>query len=176
MTRHDKPRGQAMVEFALVIPIFILLMVALFDFGRVIWVNDTLATAAREAARYAIVHGGSATTLCPAGPPGPDSQVPATDCPPYPNGTAYPTGSREAIKDVARRWASSTGNLTVSVCYGVVTTCANDADQVTTPAPTNERGTQVTVTVSALVDLSVPSLVGFSGFNLSASSTMLVNH
>jgi Flp pilus assembly protein TadG len=177
MTRGDKPRGQALVEFALVIPIFILLMVALFDFGRVIWVNDTLATAAREAARYAIVHGGSATTLCPAGPPGPDSPAPGTNCPPFPNGTAYPTGSREAIKDVAERWASATGgSLDVSVCYGTVTTCANDADQVTTPAPTNKRGTKVTVTVTAVVDLSVPSLVGFSGFSLSATSTMLVNH
>ena len=57
MTRSDRSRGQAMVEFALVIPVFILLMVGIFDLGRVVWVNDTLATAAREAARFAIGHG-----------------------------------------------------------------------------------------------------------------------
>lgn len=66
MTRHDKPRGQAMVEFALILPVFLLLLVGLFDLGRVIWVNDTLATAAREAGRFAIVHGGK--SLCPVGP------------------------------------------------------------------------------------------------------------
>jgi hypothetical protein len=32
------------------------------------------------------------------------------------------------------------------------------------------------VTVTSTVGLSLPSLVGFSGFDLSATSTMLVNH
>ena len=41
---------------------------------------------------------------------------------------------------------------------------------------TNARGMQVTVSVTSVVDLSVPSLVGFEGFSLQASSTMLVNH
>jgi hypothetical protein len=173
MTRHTKPRGQAMVEFALVIPVFLLLLIGLFDFGRVIWVNDTLATAAREAVRYAIVHGGSASTLCPAGPPGPNSPAPDSSCPPFPDGTAYPSGSLQAIKDVAERWAIGSGNVTVSVCYGAVTSCANDVGAV---GATNERGTQVTVTVTSTVNLAAPSLLGFGGFDLSATSTMLVNH
>ena len=172
MTRSDRSRGQAMVEFALVIPIFILLMVGLFDLGRVVWVNDTLATAAREAARFAIVHGGSEANLCPVGPPATTAVIPA----PGP-GCLFPSPSRQAIKDVAQKWASGTSaNVTVSVCYGVVTTCSGDVDQATNPAQTNARGTQVTVTVSSVVDLSVPSLAGFSGFSLSATSTMLVNH
>ncbi len=169
MTRRDKPRGQAMVEFALVIPVFILLMVGLFDFGRVIWVNDTLSTAAREAARFAIVHG--ATAPCPVGPAPAGTELPA------PSATCDPSPSRQSIKDVAMRWASGTSStVTVSVCYGVVTTCSGDTDQAITPAPTNARGNHVTVTVTSVVGLSVPSLVGFSGFSLSASSTMLVNH
>ena len=170
MTRRDKPRGQAMVEFALVIPIFTLLMVGLFDLGRVVWVNDTLATAAREAARYAIVHGDKAD--CPVGPAPAGTEIPGAggSCP-------YPSPSRQGIKDVAHKWAAGTSaNVTVSVCYGVVTTCSGDADQAINPAPTNTRGTRVTVTVTSTVGLSVPSLVGFSGFNLQASSTMLVNH
>lgn len=170
MTRHERPRGQAMVEFALVIPVFILLMVGLFDLGRVVWVNDTLATAAREAVRYAIVHG--PTSACPVGPIASTADVPvaSVSCP-------YPSPSRQAIKDVANKWAAGTSSdVTVSVCYGVVTTCTGDADQVINPAPTNTRGTRVTVTVTSTVGLSVPSLVGFDGFNLQASSTMLVNH
>jgi hypothetical protein len=169
MTRHAKPRGQAMVEFALVFPIFILLMVGMFDLGRVIWVNDTLATAAREAARFAIVHGSK--SLCPVGP----APTGATLDPTCPPGVYFP--SRQAIKDVAQKWAAGTSaNVTVSVCYGVVTSCSGDVDQVIVPAPTNTRGTQVMVTVTSNVGLSLPSLVGFSGFDLSATSTMLVNH
>jgi hypothetical protein len=163
MTRHDKPRGQAMVEFALVFPIFILLMVGMFDLGRVIWVNDTLATASREAARFAIVHGAKST--CAVGP-GPSGVV-SVSCP-------FPSPSRQAIKDVAQKWAGGTSaNVVVSVCYGVVTSCTGDTDQLNA---TNARGTQVMVTVTSTVGLSLPSLVGFSGFDLSASSTMLVNH
>jgi hypothetical protein len=167
MTRRSKSRGQAMVEFALVFPIFILLMVGLFDFGRVIWVNDTLATAAREAARFAIVHGEK--SLCPVGP-GPTPTTIPVDC-------LFPSPDRQAIKNLAQKWAAGTSaNVNVSVCYGVVTSCSGDVDQVIVPAPTNKRGTQVMVTVTSTVGLSLPSLVGFSGFDLSATSTMLVNH
>lgn len=167
MSRRRKQRGQAMVEFALIFPIFILLLVGLFDLGRVIWVNDTLATASREAARYAIVHG--AKSSCPAGP-GAVVVVDPITCP-------FTTPSRQAIKDVAQQWAAGTSaDVTVSVCYGVVATCTGDVDQVIAPAPINTRGTPVTVTVHSTVGLSLPSLVGFSGFDLYATSTMLVNH
>jgi hypothetical protein len=174
MKMREKPRGQAMVEFALVFPVFVLLLVGIFDFGRVIWVNDTLSTAAREAGRYAVVHGGSPSTFCPAGPPAPKSNTPDATCPPYPNGTAYPQGSRQAIKDVAQRWAAGASSaVTVSVCYGAVTTCTGDIDAA---GATNAPHTPVTVRVSATVRLSVPSLFGFGAFAFSSSSTMLVNN
>ena len=49
-------RGQALAEFAILAPIFILLLLALVDFGRVFetWVVAT--NAAREGARYAAVY------------------------------------------------------------------------------------------------------------------------
>ena len=56
MSRHNaEGRGQAMVEFALVIPIFVLLLVGLFDVGRAVFAHHTVNNAAREAARLAIV-------------------------------------------------------------------------------------------------------------------------
>ena len=61
----------------LVIPIFVLLLVGTFDLGHVVWANDALSSAAREAARYAIVHGGSSSTACPVGPPADSAIVPA---------------------------------------------------------------------------------------------------
>ena len=86
----------------------------------------------------------------------------------------FPSPSRQAIKDVAQKWAAGTSaNVTVNVCYGVVSSCTSDTDAANA---TNARGTQVMVTVTSVVDLSVPSLAGFSGFSLSATSTMLVNH
>src|SRR5690242_12105624 len=62
-------RGQAMVEFALVAPIFFLLLFAIIEGGRFIFYYETLNNATREGARYAIVHGSNAK--CPAGPSGP---------------------------------------------------------------------------------------------------------
>jgi Flp pilus assembly protein TadG len=52
----DRSPGQALVEFALVIPIFLLLLVALFDLGRAVFAYNTLTNAAREGARIAIVN------------------------------------------------------------------------------------------------------------------------
>lgn len=48
-------RGQSMVEFALAVPIFILVLVGVFDLGRAVYAYSTLNNAAREAARVAIV-------------------------------------------------------------------------------------------------------------------------
>ena len=45
-----------MVEFALVIPIFLLVLVSLFDLGRAVFAYNTLTNAAREGARMAIVN------------------------------------------------------------------------------------------------------------------------
>lgn len=53
--RHAR-RGQALVEFALVIPVFLLLLIALFDLGRAVFAYNTLTNAAREGARIAIVN------------------------------------------------------------------------------------------------------------------------
>ena len=54
--RSHGRRGQALVEFALVLPIFILLLVAIFDLGRAAFAYNTLTNAAREGARMAIVN------------------------------------------------------------------------------------------------------------------------
>lgn len=44
-----------MVEFALVVPLFILVLVGLFDVGRAVYAYHTVNNAAREAGRLAIV-------------------------------------------------------------------------------------------------------------------------
>lgn len=57
MTRARRDEGQALVEFALVLPVLLMLILGLFDVARAVWQENTLAYAAREGTRYAIVHG-----------------------------------------------------------------------------------------------------------------------
>ena len=49
--RTTRERGQTLVEFALVLPIFLLGLFALVDGARLVYLNSTLSQAAREAAR-----------------------------------------------------------------------------------------------------------------------------
>jgi Flp pilus assembly protein TadG len=166
-TRTDSSRGQTMVEFALILPILVLLLTGFFDLGRVVLSNDALSHAAREAARYAIVHGGSVANLCPVGPLPDDILPPAASasCP-------FPSPSKESIRVEARQQAAVAGSaVTVEVCYGQG--CVGDTDNLNA---TNERGTPVTVTVHSTVQMTAGSLIGFSSFDVSSSSTMLVNH
>jgi Flp pilus assembly protein TadG len=52
----DGARGQSLVEFALVIPIIVLLMAAFVEIGRAVFAYNTIANAARQAARVAAVN------------------------------------------------------------------------------------------------------------------------
>ena len=53
--RRRGQRGQAIVEVALILPIFILILVGLFDVGRAVYAFNTISNASREAVRVAIV-------------------------------------------------------------------------------------------------------------------------
>ena len=52
-----------MVEFALVLPIFLMMMMAVFDLGRMIYMYNGVAEAARELARVTSVHPGTPGAL-----------------------------------------------------------------------------------------------------------------
>jgi len=51
-----KENGQAMVEFALVLPILLLLVAGIIDFGWLYYNQLTANNASREAARYIAIH------------------------------------------------------------------------------------------------------------------------
>jgi Flp pilus assembly protein TadG len=51
----DRSRGQSLVEFALVFPIVLLVMLGILDFGRAIFAFNSVSNAARTAIRVAIV-------------------------------------------------------------------------------------------------------------------------
>ena len=62
-TRPGRTRAQALVEFALVFPIFVVIIFSLIVFGLYVFYNQQLENASREAARYAAVH--STRAQCP---------------------------------------------------------------------------------------------------------------
>jgi hypothetical protein len=49
--RRDGSAGQALVEFAIALPIFLLALFGVVDAGRLVYVNSALSQAAREGAR-----------------------------------------------------------------------------------------------------------------------------
>lgn len=64
MRRREE--GIALVEFALVLPVLLILIVGVFDVALAVWQSNTLATAVREGTRLAIVRGAESSS--PIGP------------------------------------------------------------------------------------------------------------
>jgi Flp pilus assembly protein TadG len=99
-------RGQSLVEFALLLPIMLLIITGLFDVARAVWQENTLAYAAREGTRFAIVHGSAGTG------PLPDGTV---------SGAADPTDVNDPVvayvKTVVKQSAIGVPNVTVTVNY-----------------------------------------------------------
>jgi Flp pilus assembly protein TadG len=60
-------RGQTLVEFALVAPMFFLVLFSIVEGARFIFYYEMLNNATRDGARYAIVHGEN--SFKPTGPP-----------------------------------------------------------------------------------------------------------
>jgi len=86
--------GQSLIEFALILPIVLLIITGLFDVARATWQENTLAYSAREGTRYAIVHGSAAL----------DGNV------------AFPY-SQQAVIDVVRNAAVGVPNVAVTVSW-----------------------------------------------------------
>jgi hypothetical protein len=176
--RRNRSLGQGLAEFGLVLPIFLALLIGMVDVGRAVWANNVVANAAREAARFASVHGGScedlistgctSTNYCPVGPAAATAAVPAAgpNCP-------YPSPSKQSIYDTATGFmiAGGTGT-TITACYWTTTACSGNTDT----ASTNLRGTAVTVTVTSQVPMILGAFLGVGTVNVSATSTMLINH
>jgi Flp pilus assembly protein TadG len=56
-------RGQALVEYAIALNVFLLLTVGVIDAGRAIWAYNTVAFLARDGARYGTIPNRSSTDI-----------------------------------------------------------------------------------------------------------------
>ena len=55
--RYLMPKGQDLVEYALLLPFMLMLIMGIFDLGRVTFLYSTITNISREGARYGVVHG-----------------------------------------------------------------------------------------------------------------------
>jgi Flp pilus assembly protein TadG len=62
--KYKRQRGSAMVEYALVLPIYLCLLLGSINGALVMYLWNCTAYAARAATRYASVHGSTATYTC----------------------------------------------------------------------------------------------------------------
>jgi len=53
---HKKGQGQSLLEFALILPVLVIVLVGVFDLGRALFALITITNAAREGARYGSLH------------------------------------------------------------------------------------------------------------------------
>src|SRR3954463_14275383 len=60
---RDRRRGTAAVEFALVAPLFVLLVFGMIEYGRMVMVQQLLVNAAREGARVGVLDGSTGTSV-----------------------------------------------------------------------------------------------------------------
>lgn len=56
-------RGAALVEMALVLPVFLAIVMGIIEFGRGMWVGNMVTNAAREGARLAVLEGSTNTEV-----------------------------------------------------------------------------------------------------------------
>ncbi len=61
--QRNHRRGAAAVEFAIVAPIFFLMVLVIIEFGRLIMVQQVITNASREGARRAVVEGATVTDV-----------------------------------------------------------------------------------------------------------------
>lgn len=60
---RKKRRGAAAVEFAIVAPVFFLLVFGMVEFGRMVMVQQVITNAAREGARRAVLDGATTSAV-----------------------------------------------------------------------------------------------------------------
>lgn len=147
-----RSRGQSLVEFSLVFPIIVLLIVGFFEIGRAVFAFNTIANAARQAVRVATVNQLADVTDCDETRPIEDPYEPHWSI----RGCAIAAGNVLGI---------STSNVSVSY--------AKPPSSTLSCSPTLHVGCIATVTVTYSFAVSTPFVSSLIGpIAMSQSSSM----
>jgi len=136
---NSKQRGATLYEFAATLPILLFLMVGVIDFGRAMYAYHFVASAARQATRWASVRGADCTaftTACPAQ---------ATDILNYVHGIAPPG---LFVSSDTGCTSSTIGCLTI-----------NQTSSFIWPGTTTTDGSSVSCTISGSYPTNSPGCV-----------------
>jgi hypothetical protein len=171
-SRRTRSRGQAMAEFVLIAPFFFLLLFSIIEFGRAVYYIQMLNNAAREGARYAIVHG--ANSSCPSGPM-PASWATPNPC--DPNGDYVVAATKNHALGVIDA-AANAFNVKVLWCASGldVSTCDDDPGAYPQGTGTNDRGEFVDVTISYTFQPLISGVVPLPSFTLTGGSILVINN
>jgi hypothetical protein len=144
--RRQRTRAQALAEFALVAPVFFLVLFAIVEAGRFMFYYETLNNATREGARYAIVNGANSLG-CSTGPAAPGT----TSCDP----------SGDDVRDHVRNTALGMPGSAIAV--------------TSTWQPDNGRGSLVSVESTYTYSSLIP-IVPLPAITVEAESTLVINN
>jgi hypothetical protein len=157
--RVRQTTGQATAEFALVAPLFLLILLAIIEGGRFVFFYEMLNSATREGARFAIVHGYNAADGCPSGPmPGG-----ATSC--------DPTG--ENVKLAVQKAAIGLAGVGDFDTLDVYWCPASGAKPCPGSELNNGRGNPVTVRAAYTYSPVIPVLPPIT---IASESTLVINN
>jgi Flp pilus assembly protein TadG len=118
MKSRKKQSGQAMLESAMILLVFLVVLLAIVDFGQFFYFHQSLTDRARAGARYGSVHACSDTATCP-----------------------------EAVNYTIYNDPTNTGSALLPCLAGECTTNATVTAAVTAPSA-GSNDTSITVTIS----------------------------
>ena len=152
------------MEFALVFPILVILIFGIVDFGRAIFIYSVVQDAAREGARYAIVHGSLSQSI--------DGR-----CASGPGATCDPSGANVAVQSRRYAFGLDSSQLATGACWGLGCTVSADCGTAINGVPaTNSPLTPVKVATCYNFRTIVGSLLPIVPIRLRAEATLTINH
>ena len=151
-----KSKAQAMVEFAIALPILLLLLYGIVETGRLLFMYSTVVTASRQAARYGSATGQGITTTSPR----------YQDC----------AGMRNAANNAG--YLGNFDTITLKYDSGPSTTattyCTGTTDPTLTSAILSDNKHRIVATVSHQFKPILPNLVPFVTRTITATSSRTV--
>lgn len=168
-TAHGARRGQGLVEFALVLPIFLAMLFGLIDGGRYVYLNSVVSQAAREGARLATVEArwiGSTDPSCGA--------VGGPTCPATVTGAA---SLQAHVVAAANRMVAPFGSVAAGNVFIRCTDPANVPTGAWTGVSCADNGADMVVSVRLVMTFNplTPGLSGIDTITTSGAAAMVIN-
>jgi Flp pilus assembly protein TadG len=147
MTRRRPEAGAAALEFALVVPLLLMLVFGLIEVGRAMWLHQAVTASSREGARFGIGNQNN------------DGTPQYLDC----------DGIRGAARSRTPDLVLSDADIGITYLHEDGTTSSCDDS----PAPTINDGDRIVVTVAAELDVIMP-LIPIGPVTLTATDSRSV--